>query len=97
MNIETTKILNDFRIDIVKLNISNENINIININKIHIGKRYITGKVNLDRFIKIKILLCDSNKITEFDNLSESLEQLNCFNNNITSLDNLPESLFYLI
>jgi len=42
---------------------------------------------------KLKILNCGYNKLTQIDNLPQTLKELYYNNNKITQLDNLPETV----
>jgi len=44
----------------------------------------------------LKILDCNSNNITQLDNLPRVLEELSCTDNKLTQLDNLPPNLIEL-
>ncbi len=71
-------ILSQFDDDVTEINISHKNI---------------VGELDFSRFTKLKSLNCNNNKITNLDNLPNSLQRLYCGFNNITNLDNLPNSL----
>jgi Leucine-rich repeat (LRR) protein len=58
--------LNSLPDDIEEINISNKNLTYI---------------PSLSRFIKLRILYCDSNKLINLPNLPNTLEQLYCSNN----------------
>ncbi len=78
MNEYTENFLNNYNLDITKLNLSAQNI---------------TGILDLSRFRQLKKLICKANKITQIINMPETLEELDCKDNEITSLDNLPPNL----
>ena len=78
MNINTINLLNNYPYDIIKLDLSSKQIN---------------GILNLDEFCNLTELYCNENKITNLDNLPNSLTILNCNGNKITNFDNLPNSL----
>jgi len=46
-----------------------------------------------DKFIKLKILICEDNNFTELPNLPDSLTELYCDNNQLTVLPSLPKKL----
>ena len=51
---------------------------------------------DLHLYIHLQILDCESNKLTQLNNLPPIIKILFCHNNNITHLDNLPNELKYL-
>ena len=62
MNINTVNLLNNYSFDIIKLDLSSKQIN---------------GILNLDKFCNLTELNCNENKITNLDNLPNSLIMLN--------------------
>ena len=58
-----------------------------------LSNRNLTKLPNISRFIKLEILYCNNNQITQLDNLPNTLKILFCYSNQITQLDNLPNSL----
>ncbi len=63
------------------------------VTEININSKKIEGILDFSRFTKLINLNCDSNNISNLDNLPNSLIKLNCRFNKITNLDNLPNSL----
>ena len=63
------------------------------VSEMNISSKNITGSLDFRRFTKLIKLDCSGNKITELNNLPNTLKNLFCDENNITQLDNLPELL----
>ncbi len=59
--------------------------------EIDIWNKKIEGTLDFSRFSKLIKLNCRYNKITNLDNLPNSLIELSCYNNQIISLDNLSD------
>ncbi len=59
---------------------------------LNLDKKGIVGILDMNKFIKLKILLCSDNKITELVGLSNTIDILGCADNQITKLI-LPEYL----
>jgi Leucine-rich repeat (LRR) protein len=70
--------LNSLPEDIEEINISNLNLTYI---------------PSLERFIKLKILYCGTNKLTSLPNLPNTLKELYCSSNKLTRLPNLSNTL----
>jgi hypothetical protein len=60
---------------------------------LNITHKQINGILDLQKFTKLKILICIKNNITEIINYPLTLTELYCNNNLIKSLDNLPCNL----
>jgi hypothetical protein len=64
-----------------------------NITILELGDKNLTILPNLSRFTKLEELYCNNNKLTELQNLPESLKLLDCSNNQIYYIDKLPKLL----
>ncbi len=63
---------------------------------INVSKRNLHYLPSLERFTKLKTLICYTNNLTSLPLLNEKLEELDCRNNQLTSLPPLNENLIQL-
>ena len=66
------------------------------IEELDLSNKNLTVLPDLSKYINLKVLKCNDNKITNLDNLPPGLLELKCLNNKITNLDNLPPGLTIL-